>query len=133
MASSVSPLFLFPRADLDRPITVKVSHASLNYKDVRIANADPFLVRLYAGLLHPFPRQHGVLGCDFAGVVHAVHGTASTDLAVGDRVMGCIDEGGGAAEYVNAASRHLARVPAGGLARGRSLRRNCGNHGSHCA
>ena len=27
--------------------------------------------------------------------------------------MGCIDEGGGAAEYVNAASRHLARVPAG--------------------
>jgi NADPH:quinone reductase-like Zn-dependent oxidoreductase len=101
-----------PSPNPDRPITVKVSRASLNFKDIRIANADPFLVRLYAGLRRPFPEQHGVLGCDFSGIVHAIHDPASTDLVVGDRVMGCIDEAGAAAEFVNAAPRHLARVPA---------------------
>ena len=100
-----------PVPDMDRPITIKVSRCALNFKDIRIANANPWLVRLYSGIRRPFPKQHGVLGCDFSGVVSAIHDASVTDLQVGDRVMGCIDEAGAAAEYVNAAPKHLARLP----------------------
>ena len=80
----------------------------------------------------PFPGSTGSSAATLPASFTPSTAPLPTDLAVGDRVMGCIDEGGGAAEYVNAAglasSLCSSRVRSGLLSRvsaGPPPRRSC--------
>lgn len=103
--------------DVDQPIPgdhevrVKVKATSVNAADCRLMRADPFLARLYTGLLRPSRFQ--IPGADIAGLVDAV-GRHVSRFKPGDAVFGDLsaDRFGGFAEYVCARSDHLALKPA---------------------
>lgn len=93
-------------------VVVEVKASSLNSADVRMLRANPFLVRLFNGLLRPKKRR--VLGQDVAGVVTEV-GEGLTRFAVGDQVFGetAMDRDGAFAEACIAPEHTLALVPPG--------------------
>lgn len=78
-------------------VLIKVASTTVAAGDWRLRRADPFLARLYNGLLRPKKVQ--VLGFEVAGTVEAVS-TGVTRYAVGDEVYGFTGFGFGAhAEY----------------------------------
>ncbi|MFC2023182.1 NAD(P)-dependent alcohol dehydrogenase [Chloroflexota bacterium] len=95
----------------DDEVLVKVRAASVNAGDWHRLRADPFLVRLMAGLLKP---KYPILGFDVAGCVEAV-GRDAKMLQPGDEVFGdTFAYGGGAfAEYVSVPEAALVLKPAG--------------------
>jgi NADPH:quinone reductase-like Zn-dependent oxidoreductase len=85
-------------------LLVRVRATSVNRTDCGFLRADPFVVRLFAGLRKP---RRTVLGCEFAGDVEAV-GSRVTGFSVGDRVFGFDDSGwGGHAEYKTVSERGM--------------------------
>ena len=85
-------------------VLVRVRASSINAGDWRGVYADPMLVRFMGGLRRPKdPRS---VGGDAAGVVEAV-GPGTTDLKVGDEVMGI--RRGAFSEYV--AGQSFVRKP----------------------
>lgn len=95
----------------DNEVLVRVHAASVNAADWRMMRADPFLVRLYAGLLRPTRFQ--TLGADIAGRVEAV-GRKVHQFHPGDEVFGDVSASGfgGFAEYKCASERELVLKPA---------------------
>ncbi|KRA50219.1 NAD(P)-dependent alcohol dehydrogenase [Devosia sp. Root635] len=89
--------------DVPRPtpreheVLVRVEAFSVTLADCAFRKADPFMVRLFSGLVWP---KNLVLGDDIGGVVEAV-GAKVRRFAVGDAVFGSVGSGlGGAADYV---------------------------------
>ncbi|MBI3481320.1 MAG: NAD(P)-dependent alcohol dehydrogenase [Nitrosomonadales bacterium] len=95
----------------DDEVLVKVCAASVNAADWRMMRADPFLVRLYAGLLRP--TKFRILGADIAGRVEAV-GKNVTQFKPGDEVFGDVFASGfgGFAGYKCARADELVSKPA---------------------
>ncbi|MBI1820084.1 MAG: NAD(P)-dependent alcohol dehydrogenase [Nitrospirae bacterium] len=95
----------------DNEVLVKVRAASVNAADWRLMRADPFLARLYSGLLKPTKFQ--ILGADIAGRVEAV-GKNVGQFQLGDDVFGDIFASGfgGFAEYKCARENELVLKPA---------------------
>jgi len=94
----------------DDEVLVKVHATSANAADWHHLRADPFLVRLMAGILKP---KNKILGFDVAGQVEAV-GVNAKQFQTGDDVFGDIFAyGGGAfAEYVSVPENVLVLKPA---------------------
>lgn len=90
-------------------LLIKVRAASVNPQDWHLMRADPFLVRLMAGLLKP---KNPKLGSDMAGQVEALGANVSR-FKPGDEVFGDISGSGfGAfAEYTCAREADLALKP----------------------
>ncbi len=97
-----------PAAD---EVLVKIHAAAVNAADWRLMRANPFLVRLFAGLFKP-TRFH-TLGADIAGRVEAVGGNVR-QFKVGDEVFGDMSAHnfGGFAEYKCARECDLVLKPA---------------------
>lgn len=95
----------------DDEVLVKIHAASVNAADWRMMRADPFLARLYNGLLKPTRLQ--ILGCDIAGRVEAV-GKDVRQFQPGDEVFGntFASDFGGFAEYKCARENELVSKPA---------------------
>jgi NADPH:quinone reductase-like Zn-dependent oxidoreductase len=95
----------------DDEVLIEVHATSVNWADWHNLRADPFLVRLAAGLLEP---RNKILGFDVAGRVEAV-GRDVKGLQPGDEVFGDIYAcGGGAfAEYVAVPEDMVVLKPAG--------------------
>jgi NADPH:quinone reductase-like Zn-dependent oxidoreductase len=93
----------------DNEILVKVHAASANPLDWHLMRAEPFLVRLDAGLREP---KNPGLGADVAGTVEAV-GKTVTGFKPGDAVFGDAFSGklGSFAEYVCVAEETLVLKP----------------------
>jgi NADPH:quinone reductase-like Zn-dependent oxidoreductase len=93
----------------DAEILIKVQAAALNAADWHMMRADPFAVRLMAGLFKP---KFKIPGADVAGRVEAV-GKNVTLFKVGDEVFGDLARytWGGFAEYVCAPENLLALKP----------------------
>lgn len=96
-------------AELEKPspeedeVLVKVAAASVNAQDWHLLRADPFLVRLMAGLQKP---KYPILGSDLAGRVEAVGGKV-TQFKHGDSVFGF---GGTSSLFIGAFSEY-ASIP----------------------
>jgi NADPH:quinone reductase-like Zn-dependent oxidoreductase len=92
-------------------LLVRVHATTVNRTDCGFRAAEPFLVRLFAGLARP---KVTVLGNEFAGVVEAVGGGVRS-FEAGDRVFGyCEGRFGAHAEYlVVAETSTVATIPAG--------------------
>ncbi len=92
-------------------LLVRVHTTTVNRTDCGILRGQPFLIRLFTGLLKP---RSPVPGTDFAGVVEAV-GPQVTDFRVGDRVWGFNDEGlASQAEYLTIKQhKGVAKIPDG--------------------
>jgi NADPH:quinone reductase-like Zn-dependent oxidoreductase len=91
-------------APQDDQVLVRVRASSVNSVDCRLVTAQPFFVRIAAGLRRPKDPE---VGRDAAGVVEAV-GKDITGLSVGDEVFGT--RSGAFAEYV--AGDKFVRKPA---------------------
>lgn len=89
---------------------VKIHAASVNYSDWGFVRGEPFVARLWSGLLKP---KKPILGADIAGRVEAV-GKSVQQFRPGDEVYGDISTygWGGFAEYVAAPENSLALKPA---------------------
>ncbi|MHA2219294.1 MAG: alcohol dehydrogenase catalytic domain-containing protein, partial [Candidatus Hodarchaeales archaeon] len=84
-------------APKDDEVLIKVHASSVNAYDWHMLRADPFFIRLMAGLFKP---KHKILGADVAGRVEAV-GSNVRQFQPGDEVFGDVSgRGGGFAEYV---------------------------------
>jgi NADPH:quinone reductase-like Zn-dependent oxidoreductase len=102
--------------EVDKPapaedeVLVKIHAASVNAADWRLMRADPFLARLFTGLLKPTRFQ--TLGADIAGRVEAV-GKNVRQFQPGDEVFGDMAENnfGGFAEYKCARESDLVLMP----------------------
>ncbi len=95
----------------DHEVLIRIHAASVNAYDWHMLRADPFFIRLMAGLTRP---KHTILGADVAGRVEAV-GKGVTKFKSGDGVFGDISGrgGGGFAEYVCAREDVLTSKPSG--------------------
>ncbi len=115
--SEYGPPEVLHLAEVDKPVPaddevlVRVCAASVNAADWRMMRADPFLVRLYAGLLSP--KKVPVLGADIAGRVETV-GKNVRQFKPGDEVFGDVFASGfgGFAEYKCVHEYELAPKPA---------------------
>lgn len=76
-------------------VLVRVHASVATPPDCAFRSADPFIVRLFAGLTRP---RNGILGSTLAGEVAAV-GASVTRYRIGDRVVGATLGNGGYAEY----------------------------------
>lgn len=92
----------------DDQVLIRVHAASLNAADWHIMRADPFLVRLVAGIRRP--KRPIAAGSDVAGVVEAV-GEKVTRFSVGDRVMSETMMLGGAAELAAVPEKRIGHMP----------------------
>lgn len=94
----------------EKEVLVRVQAASVNAADWRMMRADPFLVRLYAGLFRP--NKILVLGADIAGRVEEV-GRSVSQFRPGDEVFGDMSANGfgGFAEYKCANESELTLKP----------------------
>lgn len=91
-------------------VLVRLAFGSVNRTDCGFLRGKPFMVRFFSGV--PRPR-HAVLGCEFAGTVVAL-GPGVDGFAVGDRIFGYDDSGGGHAELkVVGADKAVALIPDG--------------------
>lgn len=97
-------------APADNEVLVSIQAASVNAADWRMMRADPFLVRLYAGLFRP--KKFSILGADIAGRVEEV-GSNVSQFRPGDEVFGDMSASGfgGFAEYTCARESDLALKP----------------------
>src|SRR5437016_13712916 len=91
-------------------ILVEVHAASMNYSNLILVRGEPFVGRLYFGLLKPKLK---IPGSDIAGRVEAV-GRNAKQFRPGDEVFGDLSNcgRGGYAEYVCAPENVLALKPA---------------------
>lgn len=97
-------------APADNEVLVRVRASTVCAADWRIRKADPFVVRLFAGLLRPVKIPIG--GMELAGTVESV-GKAVTRFAAGDEVFGgTLFKLGAHAEYVCVPEAQLAMKPA---------------------
>jgi NADPH:quinone reductase-like Zn-dependent oxidoreductase len=81
-------------------VLVRVKATAVNSGDWRVRKADPFMVRLFFGLLKPNKK---VLGTSFSGTIEAVGGSVSK-YKVGDEVFGTTEEEMGSyAEFISIA------------------------------
>jgi NADPH:quinone reductase-like Zn-dependent oxidoreductase len=93
--------------DLDKPapkddeVLVKIFASSVNAQDWHLMRADPFLVRLMAGLRKP---KYTILGSDLAGRVEEV-GSKVTQFKEGDEVFGF---GGTSSLFIGAFVAHVS-------------------------
>ena len=94
----------------DDEVLIKLYAAAVNAADWHLLRGDPFLLRLFSGLLKP--KQH-ILGADVAGRVEAV-GRNVKLFQPGDEVFGDLSGcgRGGFAEYVCARENALVLKPA---------------------
>ncbi len=79
-------------------VLVKIHASTVNRTDCGFLRGEPWVVRLFSGLLKPRAQ---ILGCEFAGEVVELDSSVSR-FSVGDRVMGFKDDDhdfGGHAEY----------------------------------
>jgi NADPH:quinone reductase-like Zn-dependent oxidoreductase len=90
-------------------LLVKVQASSVNPRDWHFMRADPFPVRLFAGLLKP---KNTIIGSDMAGRVDDV-GVNVKQFKLGDEVFGDIGESGGGAfaEYVSVPENAVVLKP----------------------
>jgi NADPH:quinone reductase-like Zn-dependent oxidoreductase len=97
-------------APRDNEVLMKVYAAAVNAADWHLLRGDPFLMRLFSGLLKP---KHQILGSDVAGRVEAV-GKNVKQFQPGDQVFGDLSGcgRGGFAEYVCAPEDALVLKPA---------------------
>lgn len=103
--------------DVPRPVPregevlIHVAAAGVNAGDWHLVRADPFLVRLFFGLLKP---KHPIPGSDVAGRVEAV-GPGVKELQPGDAVFGDLSGSrfGAFAEYACAPANAVLPKPAG--------------------
>src|SRR5919205_159623 len=103
-------------AEVEKPtpsanqVLVKICAASVNAYDWRYMRADPFLVRLVAGLFRPRKPR---LGADIAGRVEAV-GSDVTQFRPGDEIYGDLAASGNGAfaEYIAVPEQAVAPKPA---------------------
>jgi NADPH:quinone reductase-like Zn-dependent oxidoreductase len=93
----------------DDEVLVRVYATTVNRTDCGMRSAQPFIVRLFAGLRRPKRR---ILGMELAGAVAAV-GAAVTEFAVGDHVFGVTGFGAHAEFACLRESAPLARKPTG--------------------
>jgi NADPH:quinone reductase-like Zn-dependent oxidoreductase len=94
-------------APKDDEVLIKVHASSVNAYDWHMLRADPFFIRLMAGLFKP---KHKILGADVAGRVEAV-GSNVRQFQPGDEVFGDVSgRGGGFAEYVCAREDRRQRL-----------------------
>lgn len=78
-------------------VLIRVEAASITLADCAFRKADPFITRLFNGLLRP---RNLVLGSDIGGVVEAV-GREVTRFAIGDAIFGTVGSAlGGCSDYV---------------------------------
>jgi NADPH:quinone reductase-like Zn-dependent oxidoreductase len=94
----------------DDEVLVKIHAASVNSADMTMSRGEPFLARLWSGLLKP---KYTILGADIAGRVEAAGGNVK-QFQPGDEVYGDIATAGwgGFAEYVSVPENALAPRPA---------------------
>jgi NADPH:quinone reductase-like Zn-dependent oxidoreductase len=92
-------------------VLIRVHAGTVNRTDCGFRSADYTIVRLFGGLIHP---KFNILGCDYAGEIVAT-GSAVTEFAVGDRVVGFEEWKFGAhAEYIiQKAKQPFTRIPEG--------------------
>jgi NADPH:quinone reductase-like Zn-dependent oxidoreductase len=94
----------------DNEVLIKVHAASVNYSDWAFVRGEPFLIRLFQGLLKP---KNKILGADIAGRIEAL-GRNVNHFQPGDEVFGDLSGfgWGGFAEYVCIPENALALKPA---------------------
>ena len=94
----------------DNEVLVKVHASSVNYNSLAFVRGEPFLARLWSGLLKP---KYTIPGNDIAGQVEAV-GINVKQFQPGDEVFGDISGcgWGGFAEYVCVPEHALVPKPA---------------------
>jgi NADPH:quinone reductase-like Zn-dependent oxidoreductase len=94
----------------DDKVLVKIHASSINFNNLAIAKGEPFLVRLWSGLLMP---KEKIPGGDVAGQIEAV-GQNVKQLKPGDKVFGdiCHCGFGAFAEYVCAPESAFVLKPA---------------------
>ena len=94
----------------DDEVLVEIHAASVNSADMTMSRGEPFMVRLWSGLLKP---KNTILGADIAGRVEAI-GRNVKQFQPGDEVFGDISGcgWGGFAEYVSVPGNALALKPA---------------------
>ena len=93
----------------DNEVLIKVHAASIAFSDVAMVKGEPFIARLWSGLLKP---KNSIPGSDMAGKIERV-GKNVKHLQPGDEVYGDLSECGfGAfAEYVCADEKAVALKP----------------------
>jgi 2-desacetyl-2-hydroxyethyl bacteriochlorophyllide A dehydrogenase len=106
----------------DNQLLIRVFATTVTSGDVRLRKADPWLVRLFAGLLRP---RKPILGSEVAGEVEAV-GKDARQFKVGDLVFGasvsayaeytCVRDGGPrGVKPANMTFEEAAAIPFGAL------------------